>query len=299
MVKRNKRNGKKKKQQPQRRRRARRGVGTMLDLAAARWLQLLRDPCNAPLVAPCYAGFGTGNYARLKNTYNLGSVDGAWWFQPGTNYYWTGTTTTPGGSLLIAPAQPIWPAGTILDNVRQVRCIAACVKVRYVGPEADRKGVVSLSVGPPLFSPGDTTLAAQAQNGCPMVARLGEVSHEVKWVPSAADEEFHPAAGAAVQPRSSCMNVVYAGVPASSLQLEITACYELEGNASGGAPVTATMPPSSNTTNQVLQTLGDVASWAFTDVAAPVLKAAVHGGVQMAVTGMLARSAIPQRRYIT
>lgn len=256
------------------------GAGVaLLDAPALKWRQLLLDPCNAPLVAPCSSGFGSGNYIRIRAIATLSNVDGIACWQPGTNNTWFGSAAG-GGGVNIGSATT---AATLPTNIDSIRAIAACLKIRYVGAEQSRAGSVGLAVGSPIANPNELNVAATSRLAtCPSIARCGEVVHEVKWVPSSADEEFH-ASSAGFVSRCSTVSVVYQGVAAGTLQAEYTVCYEVEGGSgtTGTSYVAnAAMPASRNTVNQVLNTLGNATAWAFSNMAAPVLKAVAHAGAQ-------------------
>lgn len=258
-----------------------------LDAAALAYRRLLLDPCNAPLVAPPYAGFGSGSYLRVKSIKLVPALatDGVFVFQPGTNLWWSGATNTAGAAIPVSSAGPIYN----IAGVNQLRALAACVKVRYTGAEGSRAGTIGLMVGVPHYMPEGSATAITGLNVCPFVSRFGETAHEVKWMPSAADEEFHDSSLAFFQPRSSCLTVVVQGVTPGSVQVEITTAYEVEGATVNSTPMVATSPPSSNTTNHILRSLGDYTMWAFSNVAVPVLKATAHAGVVMFNRGAYAR----------
>lgn len=264
-----------------------------LDAAALAYRRLLLDPCNAPLVAPPYAGFGSGSYLRVKSTILASSLtaDAIYVFQPGTNLAWAAQSNAVGASLTLGAAGPIYN----ITGANQLRALAACVKVRYTAAEGSRAGTIGLMVGTPNYAPGSVASTAGGLNVCPFVSRFGETAHEVKWMPAAADEEFHDSAAALFQPRSSCLTVVCQGVTPGSFQIEITTAYEVEGSTVNSTPMVATSPPSSNTTNHILRSLGDYTMWAFSNVAVPVLKATAHAGVAMYSRGVYARVANQNR----
>lgn len=284
---------------PANKRRASNGVGgrsrprdidsqlVRLDAAALAYRRLLLDPCNAPLVAPPYTGFGSGSYLRVKQTVVAATLatDAIFVFQPGTNLNWAASANGVGTSLTLSTAGPIYN----VTGANQLRAMASCVKVRYTGAEGTRAGTIGMMIGTPNYAPGSAGTAISALNVCPFVTRFGETVHEAKWMPSAADEEFHDSAAALFQPRSSCITVVCQGVTPGSFQIEITTAYEVEGSTVNNTPNVATSPPSSNTTNHILRSLGDYTMWAFTNVAVPVLKATAHAGVAMYSRGAYAR----------
>jgi len=274
------------------RRRRANAVGAALDTAALQWRQLLLDPCNAGLVAPCYTGFGTGNYLRTRKIDLSSGVDGIYMFQPSTNNWWSGITGTTGSAIVMSGVGQYM---TLPSGVESVRVLAACLRVRYIGAESARAGVIGLVVGTPMVDPSTNLTASSAIVGCPSVARAGEMIHEVKWVPAAADEEFHYADGTGFNHRASCIGVVFTGLPANSLQFELTICYEVEGGQGSQYITAATMPPSKNTANQVLSSLGHATSWAFNHLAAPVVAAFSKGVVQGMASGRNARTIQPPR----
>lgn len=259
------------------------------DSGAAMHRNLLLDPCNAPLGPPVYSGLGSGQYRRVRTiiTAEGSSVEGAYVFQLGTNTFWkashvagtAGTNYTYSSPDAIYLASQLIP--TTLDSVtnQTIRCIAGCVKVRYVGTEANRSGTIGLLACPAAYNyPGRNSTADRDATACPVLHRTGEVMHEVKFVPNGSDEEFlsptqaTPGVVNNITPRNSTLVAVYQGVPAQTIRFEVTAVYEVETAGTSGV-ITSVNPPSGMTLNQLLRSLGPVSQWAYSNVVAPTLRA--------------------------
>lgn len=238
-----------------------------------------------------YAGLGSGQYRRYRNIIQSpgASVEGTFVFQLGTGLYWEAThvAATQGTSYTFNGATTIFP-GSILGT-SNARCLAACVKVRYIGAEQARAGTIGMAVvSGQYLGPSQVSSAGADLAKCPFVSRFGEVQHEVKWVPTQVDEEFHPFA--TIEAKASTIVVNYRGIPASSLQFEVTGCYELEVT-DAGVPLASHVPTSRNTLNQVLQSLGPVSSWAYNTVLAPTIKSVYHAAMSSPITGKFASAA--------
>jgi hypothetical protein len=162
-----------------------------LDEAALKWRKLLEDPCGADLAPPCYAGTGTGYLVRYRTLVNLPptAVDFLWEFVPseGPSTCLHNTwSATAGGSLGTAGTSSI---GGILDNrliVGRARCVAACVKVVYLGTELNRSGTVGFTCdsGASLLG-GEAVIgnATEWMAGMPHTERIGSREAEYRWVP--------------------------------------------------------------------------------------------------------------------
>lgn len=252
-----------------------------MDAGAVMHRNLLLDPCNATLGPPVYAGLGTGQYRRLR-TYIAAegsSVEGCYVFQLGTNSFWKAShvSGTAGTAYTFNAGDALFTDSN-LGAFRQLRCIAGCVKVRYLGAESSRAGVVGLLAAPALMlGPAQSSSVGADLTRCPVVHRTGEVQHEVKFVPNSSDELFATPSVQGVQlgitSGNSSLMVVYRGTPAQTIQFEITAIYEMEEAAApGNTVVTSVTPSSSVTLNQLLRSLGPVANWAYSNMVAPTIR---------------------------
>lgn len=250
-------------------------VTSQLDNGAKMFARMLMDPCNAPLTAPTYSGMGTGVYRRFRSVFNIPtSVEGTYMFTPGSNIQTVATHVAANAGNVYTFNQSIIFATAELDGHIESRCLAACVKVRYIGPETSRAGVIGLRTSPFAYlANGETSFNRTMQSECPQLNRTGEVLHEVKFVPGSGDEIFsgNLGSGALLNKTQGSFGFTYAAVPDASLQVEVTAIIELE-TRSGLLPNIAP-PTSSNTTNQVLGALGPPARWAFGHVIAPTIRA--------------------------
>lgn len=245
-----------------------------MDVGALNYRKLLLDPCNANLVGPAYEGAHSGNYRRLRRIITIPSaeVEAVYQFQLGSNNLMRGGHSAGNsGQNITFTTEKLWT----LESDQEIRCIAGCVKVRFIGAESARAGTVGLSTGQPM---GDRAWsAATFLTLCPVINRVGEVNHEVRFVPYTPDQLF-AATGAAFNAAQSTLNVCFTGLPAGTLQLEVTAVYEFDYLV--GGVISSVPPASSNTLSQVLRSLGSVSQWAFGHVVVPTLKAAKHAAMQ-------------------
>lgn len=252
-----------------------------MDAGALMHRNLLLDPCNATLGPPVYSGLGTGQYRRVRTYLSAegSSVEGCYVFQLGSNSVWIASHVagTAGTNYTFSAGAAIFTDAN-LGAFRQMRCIAGCVKVRYLGAESNRSGSIGLLAAPALMlGPSQVSNVNADMTRCPVVHRTGEVQHEVKFVPNSSDEDFTTPTITGVQLNvtngNSCLMAVYRGCPAQTIQFEITAIYEMEEAAApGNTVVTSVAPASSTTLNQLLRSLGPVAGWAYSNVVAPTLR---------------------------
>lgn len=252
-----------------------------LDADAIRYRKLLTDPCGAPLTRSVFSGLGGSIQVRVKQYLSIHpqAVEGMYCVMPSANVFWTqyNSAASAGNPFQLSNAQQLWTnAG---NTSLEWRCIAGCLKVRYTGTESNRSGMVSVfPVASPLYEPGTSDLRVGGLLAiAPSVYRTGEVVHESKFVPTDGDQLFTDTQNmeARAWQHQGGIGVVFQGVPAGSLTLELTAVYEMENVAilPSASTVLAPQPSGSrNTLNQVLRSLGDGLAWAYTNVAAPVIK---------------------------
>lgn len=215
-------------------------------------------------------------------------------FQLGTNSYWRAShvIATAGTNYVFSTATPIFSDGAVFNLDTNLRCIAGCVKVRYIGSESNRSGTIGLLSSQGAHkNPGVTSSIASDQIACPFVVRTGEVQHEVKFVPSAEDETFITTSGSSSTAFNSCMSVTYKATPAQTIQFEVTGVYEVE-SMGPGTIVNNVAPSSGVTLNQLLRALGPVTTWAYGHVIAPTIRsmAGAAQGTLLNAAGMAARS---------
>lgn len=291
----NQKSGKSKKKSPKkaaaRQMRSAPKLGSALDAAALAHARMLSDPCNASMAPPCYSGMGTGEYRRFRRILTVpAAVEGTYAFIPGANVFTVGTHTINNvGTPYTYQSFQLFTTDQ-LDAVES-RCIAACVKIRYTGTESERKGVIGLKTNPFVtVISGAASTAAQDLTACPLLNRLGEVQHEVKFVPGTGDELFTGNFPGGIPSYSTLgsFGFTFADIQTLTLQVEITAIIELEPKTS--MVVNSVPTPSRNTLNNVLAALGPPTRWAYGHVVAPTIRAMAGAAMQTVSSGLNARS---------
>lgn len=267
-------------------------LGSALDAAGLAHARMLVDPCNALMGPPCYSGMGTGEYRRFRRILNIPlAVEGTYTFVPGANFFVAGTHTSGNaGNPYTLVGFKLFETDQLEGGVES-RCIASCVKVRYTGTEAERKGVIGLRSSPFAYNAGGLVTTTDVQlTQCPLLNRVGEVQHEIKFVPGTGDELFTGNFGDAVSPLNThgCLGFTFSDVQTLSLQIEVTAIIEIEPRQS--MVVNTVAPTSRNTVNNVLSALGPPARWAYGHVVAPTIRAAAGAAMQTVSSGLNARS---------
>lgn len=252
----------------------------LIDQAAAKWLRLLSDPCGADLTSPCYGGSGSGYFARQVQTFlpPANAVDYLFEFTPtvGNNaMYRFGYSDLPGGTLGNAGILPLFGLVSTAAVGRR-RCIAACIKVQYLGSELERSGLVSSVCVPGYELVGDEAIQGTAtdwSNSMNHCSRLGE-AYEFRWAPGEGDQEWlantygdnkgtNPTVGNSLQ-------VLLRGVPKGKVELHVTTCWEWvpsqEGTGVPWAPGAARAPPSVPF-QSVMSVMGDLGKWTARNLA--------------------------------
>lgn len=263
-------------------------VTSGLDAAGAAYAKMIVDPCNAPMLPPTYSGMGTGQYRRFRTIIAIPatSVEGTFMFVPGANLYCVASHVVANIGLPYTFSTLGLFGSPELDSTNESRCLAACVKIRYVGTEGERKGTIGLRTAPFNYvQGGQTTDNPTMLRECQVINRTGEVLHEVKFVPGAGDELFTPNVGITVPTARTlgAFGFTYAGVQTGSLQVEVTGIIEVE---LGSQLVSSVVPPTSrNTTNNVLSALGPPIRWAFSNMVVPTIKSSYSAAMQTALNG--------------
>lgn len=251
-----------------------------IDQTAAKWLRLLSDPCGADLTSPCYGGSGTGYFARQVQTFAppANAVDYLFEFTPtGTNldmFRW-GYSSTAGGSLGTAQALPLF--GLVSSTaVGRRRCIAACIKVQYLGTELERSGLVSSIVLPGAEIVSAETIQGVAtdwSNSMNHTCRLGE-PYEYRWAPGEGDQEWivnsYGDSKYLNLTLGNSLQILLRGIPPGKVELHATTCWEWVPAQEGGglpwAPGAARAPPPVPF-QTVMSAMGDLAKWTARNIA--------------------------------
>lgn len=265
-----------------------RRMATALDAAGIAYARMLNDPCNASLVAPSYSGMGTGEYRRFRTIFNIPvSSEGTYMFVPGANLFLAATHVPDNAGLPYTFNTNKLFYSDQLSGETESRCLAACVKVRFIGTEVNRKGTIALRTNPFCWATDQQEITnSDCMVGCPVINRIGEVQHEVKFVPGTADELFTGNYGGPVVANKAlgAFGFTYSDVPVGSLQVEVTAIIEVEVQKN---MIVSSVPATTrNTTNHVLSALGPTARWAYGHVVAPTLRAAAGAAMQTLSSGI-------------
>lgn len=266
-------------------RRARRSMMPRFGELDKRYIQLLRDPCNAPLAyGPATGSSDSGYLTRLYYRYVLhntaASNSGVFAWYPG--FHCTGAaginttifeSSTPATPPLNSSGVPFgsgapttsaaWndPAGTFLQTavVAGARTVAACARVYYTGSISNCAGTIGVipNAAPEVLlhgNGGGPIGVNDAITMSPRVQRVGLEPREVRWTPSFRDRAVRG------PPRSSfgevaSMSPFLPGVVSSSAT-SVTA----EGNGSTGIIIAWSGLPT-NTTGDLIVECYKVIEW--------------------------------------
>jgi hypothetical protein len=243
-----------------------------LDEAAARYAQLMADPCNAPLVHPVYPGPDAGFLFRAESFATHGTVAG----ETAGFLHWTpgyvnfnGSELVGGGAATAATAVTVaglagQPGKSFLTaNAKGLRCVAACLKVSFPGAETARAG--RIHYGHTTAGMMDLGLSTAPDNVAQTLQHYGRTPTdiiEIVWRPNVADTEFNDpgeGASAVIRDRKSSITVAWAGLPAAvGLTFHFTAVYEWTPAVGLGIGHNSLgMARSSNSLDEVVTTLRD------------------------------------------
>lgn len=238
----------------------------------------MEDPCNAPLVNPCYSSGGGGTVLirlELDQILYAGATEtaGIYTFVPGLGAAWINATPLPSDTTgtLVAGANA---AGSswLLANAASFRPVAACMQVMYPGSELTRAGIIGISVVPantiqPNFPAGSggngsNTTAALTRASCAHTERMPATLVEAKWSPGEQDQTpttptLPLLVAATLQGRNAIM-MSASGFPVSTgIRVRTVAVYEasLLTTVNTGQVQSVAPPKSQNTANQVLRDL--------------------------------------------
>lgn len=290
------------------------------DPRVAAWDLLLRDPCSAPLAHPCYQGGDAGYLIRTTDYITLSSgsetgltataiypLDGYVQICPFNISSSTGqvgavrltsvgtagqTSSTSGyGSNFIASA-----------SVKRYRPVACCLKWIPTGPYTSRQGLVSMATLTGQEVDGgtayDTNGVARAMQH---YASNGAEPHEVRWIPTAVDENF-TTASAVNNTGAACVLIALQGVDGTASnattvvangRFEFTCVWEWQPSVGMGVAASV-QPPLPYTTQQVLATIGDFGKYVFQGVRASragqqAFRAGVETGLAYLTSGVRTR----------
>nr|WRQ65382.1 hypothetical protein [Tolivirales sp.] len=245
--------------------------GHKLDSGAQKWLNLIKDPCNAPLTGACYSGTGSGFITRTRQFFSPPgtATDFVMEITPSLKvgdmirYSWS---ATPGGGLGTASTYP-GPAfispGTYVGKYRPV---AGCVRVHYIGAELSRAGQMGYNLTNGLTLTPTEAIAVNAPQfltTCATVGRTPDRSAEARWAPGNGDGEFVSNTNEELPfdvVQGNSLMFVCNSIPPGTINIEINFVWEwVPPNETGvGMQTTAQGPASRNHTNEILAALGDL-----------------------------------------
>jgi hypothetical protein len=287
-------------------------MGVLSDPRVAAWDRLLRDPCAAELASPCYVGADSGYLIRTVNLH-VPVVSGLPTSTAGTPVQldvvvqltpFNSSSTTgfvsggagAGGSIAFTAAG-INCLVTDSGVCQRYRPVAACLKWLPSGPYAERSGVVAsgYSSGQVVDS-GNSNPANVFVSLAQRTVPNGSDMHEIRWLPTAVDENFttqaavnNTGAGSAfiaVRNVDGTYNGTTTAVPQG--YFEATIVWEWIPTRAGSVAASP-RAPLPYTSQQVLATIGDMGAYLFHGLRAMgpgMIKGAVHAGAQLLSAGV-------------
>lgn len=287
-------------------------LGPLSDPRVRAWDALLRDPCAANLAPPCYAGTDSGYLARTVDHFQPvaagvgltvnNDIPCDYIFQ------WTpfnlstssgivaGGTTGTNAYSVAAGGFTNFISAAANAAVRRYRPIACCVKWVPTGAYAKRAGTVGCGYSTGQVLNVSTPTTAQMLSECNRIAPNGSEHHEVRWLPTAVDENF-TAVEVANNTAAGCVFYVLRGIDGTVTStttaalagyFEVTTVWEWVPERTTGLN-TAPKAPLPYTTQQVLATIGDMGAYLFQGVRAAgpgVMRAAGQMGMAYLTKGV-------------
>jgi hypothetical protein len=160
------------------------------------------------------------------------------------------------------------PGYTFLaSNSSNVKAVASCIQIIYLGTELNRSGVISYgNLSGASFFPSDTPNTGNASNLFEHFCRMPNGTLEVKWRPTAFDQSGTDAGQATVasnQIRNGSMGFAFSGlVAAAGIRVRMVTVYEYTpNNQIGIVSTTSSRSTSNNTLDQVINYLDSTGSW--------------------------------------
>lgn len=296
-----------------RKRAGRGGQPGLVDRAfASNYMRLLADPCGAPFAHPPYGSVDSGYLVRTVENIPIqaggytgltaGSVvaaDFAIQVTPcgfssqsgvlGGNLPGLSYAAIKSGSTLTLAAQASTCYIATQTAVRKFRPVACCLKFLPYGPYNSRQGLIGMGYNGGQFQvPNVGTYGVGALlTQCMVTMPLGAEKHEVKWLPTAIDQEWQdPLVTDTSQASGGSVLLVGAGVDATALTttvaqingyMEVTTVWEWTPATSSGLSVMAAAP-SPVTIQNVLSTIGNIADFVLGVASTPTAQRLVTFG---------------------
>lgn len=247
----------------------------------------MRDPCNAKIVAPCYTGADGGYTIRTVNIFqpeyatsgvtpgDVIPIDSVVQVCP---YNWSGVSGIREGtvrsSISTVDLQEIGVSDFITTSaaVKRYRPVAACLKWVPNGAYGTRSGTVGLAYTPgQTVTEGETVVLKSALPLCQHICSNGSEVHEVRWLPTIADERWtsveeanNPGAGNMFLTLQGVDGIATSGTRVvANGYIEVTTVFQWTPDYSLSAIKTNVFPPSPYSSQQILATIKDMGMFLF------------------------------------
>lgn len=254
----------------------------MVAAQMAAYDQLIRDPCGGQMAHPPYLGMGGGYLVRQIDVIQpqltglAGKVVGGITPQDYNLAWFPGAPTAyfvNGGEPNFTSAWVTQASTGYITNsvVRRFRPVACCLKWLPSGPYNSRQGLVALgySAGR-FFDPAVTTSSNQVIQNSMDLAGNGTRMHEIRWLPTEADQDWTTTADASTSTtfEGGGVFISLSGVDATGSsattaningRIEITTVYEWQPSQLG--PAQAPMAPPAFTIQQHQSSIGDLGAF--------------------------------------
>lgn len=238
----------------------RRAVVLGRDKAAEAYLNLLIDPCNAPLAYPLYGGSDGSYLAKFESYFNVGSAaaNGFLWWSPGTTcvtpkaFLVTGTNATPGGAITWASTGDLAgnePGSAFLRTAATAssyRAVAACMEIVTLDSELNRQGQLAVGTVSNAAVYAQDTSVDKLSPLVQVSSRVPDSKVEVVWHPTdAAHMYIDGTAGVANQQieRHNGLLFTWVGLPATTAGFRIKLTMVAEWKPQQGKGIVAPAPP--------------------------------------------------------
>lgn len=239
-----------------------------MDIRLANHLQMVSDPCNAPLAPTAYRG-SDGIITRFKTSTDLGfPTDTAFItaFYPQYNSVWV-TTSSPGSAVSTSWNLPGPGQSFLLSNADSQRPVGACIRCTYTGSELNRRGMLYAGVLTGNTLTGSYSIASRVSL-MPFTSRVEDGVLECRWVPSSASEHYWNTGAVAPVEVGDDMVIVIMGTGFDSnttFNLSYTGIYEWRPKFNTGfSEPTANTPDVPAGLERLRTTLAAMGNWMYT-----------------------------------
>lgn len=223
---------------------------------------MIIDPCSAAITRSCYSGF-SGIITRhvTSGVYSGGASDRAAMFllHPGCLRAFAVTALSQDTAVNVSYVTGGVPGFTFLNGVAgQSRCVAACMRITWVGTELNRQGEFAMGCVPAGVTPSAATTIQTVHSALPVKKRVPDGAIEIRWNPSEEDESYEQVANAVGESfnEKNQMALTYIGGTGFSFSYVYTCIYEWTPRADSGQPAPTTVRQSSpaavSTINNIL-----------------------------------------------